>query len=126
MPSTRFEEARDYAFADQALALRARAHLTQRELAARLGVSARAIGAWEAGLAYPTIARLKDLIALYPERGASERRARGIRSKTWRIVTKTVVVNRSHVARGTTKVRSADIMGSSQTVKPPHAAGGEV
>src|SRR5205085_8907275 len=70
MPSTRFEEARDYAFADQALALRARVRLTQRELAARLGVSARAIGAWEAGLSYPTAARLKDLLALYLERGA--------------------------------------------------------
>src|SRR5437016_2534542 len=70
MPSTRFEEARDYAFADQALALRAQARLTQRELAARLGVSARAIQAWEAGLSYPTAARLKELIALYVERGA--------------------------------------------------------
>jgi len=30
MSSTRFEEARDYAFADQALALRERAGLTQR------------------------------------------------------------------------------------------------
>src|SRR5947208_3856952 len=70
MPSTRFEEARDYTFADQALALRKRARLTQRELAALLGVSARAIQAWEAGLSYPTVERLKDLIALYVERGA--------------------------------------------------------
>jgi transcriptional regulator with XRE-family HTH domain len=65
MPPTRFDEARDYAFADQALALRERARLTQRELAALLGVSERAIGAWEAGLSYPSAARLRELIALY-------------------------------------------------------------
>jgi DNA-binding transcriptional regulator YiaG len=53
MPSTRFDEARDYTFADQALALRERARLTQRDLAALLGMSERAIQAWEAGLSYP-------------------------------------------------------------------------
>src|SRR6266446_5711287 len=41
MPSTRLDEARDYAFADKALALRERARLTQRDLAARLGVTVR-------------------------------------------------------------------------------------
>src|SRR5579864_7763018 len=70
MSSTRFEAARDYAFADQALALRERAGLTQRELAALLGVSDRAIGRWEAGESYPGTHHLKQLIALYLERGA--------------------------------------------------------
>jgi len=70
MPSTRFDEARDYGFADKALALRERAGLTQRELAALLGVSGRAIQTWEAGLSYPGAERLTWLIALYVERGA--------------------------------------------------------
>jgi len=70
MPSTRFDDGRDYGFADQALALRQRTGLTQRELGALLGVSAKAIGAWEAGLSYPDAARLGPLIALYLERAA--------------------------------------------------------
>jgi transcriptional regulator with XRE-family HTH domain len=44
--------------------------LTQRELAALLGVSERAIRAREAGPSYPRAARLRDLIALYVERRA--------------------------------------------------------
>ncbi len=70
MSSTRFDEARDYGFADKALALRERAGLTQRELAALLGVSGRAIQTWEAGLSYPGGERLTWLITLYVERGA--------------------------------------------------------
>ncbi len=70
MPSTRFDETRDYGFADKALALRERAGLTQRELAALLAVSGRAIQAWEAGLSYPGAAHLTRLITLYVERGA--------------------------------------------------------
>src|SRR5260370_1162850 len=70
MPSVDHDELRDYGFADKALALRQRAGLTQRDLATLLGVSVRAIGAWEAGLSYPGTERLKQLIALYVERGA--------------------------------------------------------
>jgi len=70
MSSSRFDDGRDYGFADQALALRQRTGLTQRELGALLGVSAKAIGAWEAGLSYPDAARLGPLIALYLERAA--------------------------------------------------------
>jgi transcriptional regulator with XRE-family HTH domain len=51
------------------LLLRGRAGLSQRALAGRLGVSERAVQAWEAGLSYPNAARLKALIALYQERG---------------------------------------------------------
>src|SRR6516164_903601 len=54
---------------DQILQLRGRAGLTQRELAALLGVSRQAILKWEAGEGYPSPARLRDLIALYLERG---------------------------------------------------------
>src|SRR2546430_8865977 len=70
MSSTRFDEAQDYGFADKALALREHAGLTQRELATLLGVSRRAIQAWEAGLSYPGAERLTQMIALYVERGA--------------------------------------------------------
>jgi transcriptional regulator with XRE-family HTH domain len=63
------DEVRDFGFADRALALRQRAGLTQREVAAYLGVNYRAIGAWECGQTYPGAERLKQLIALYLERG---------------------------------------------------------
>jgi transcriptional regulator with XRE-family HTH domain len=70
MPSTRFDETRDYGFADQVLVLRERAGLTQRAMAALPGVSGRAIQAWEAGLSYPEAKHLTQLITLYVERGA--------------------------------------------------------
>jgi len=50
------------------LTLRGRVGLSQRELAA-LGVSERAIQAWEAGLSYPSAASLQRLIALHVDRG---------------------------------------------------------
>jgi transcriptional regulator with XRE-family HTH domain len=68
--SIHHDEVRDYGFADKALALRQRAGLTQRDLAARLGVSYKAIGAWEAGVSFPGAERLKQLIALALERSA--------------------------------------------------------
>jgi hypothetical protein len=54
MPSSHFDEERGYRVADQALALRTRAGLTRRELAARLGVSYQAMGAWGALLGTST------------------------------------------------------------------------
>ncbi|HWE63272.1 MAG TPA: helix-turn-helix transcriptional regulator, partial [Chloroflexota bacterium] len=69
MASGRLDEVRDYAFADQAVALRQRAGLTQGELAALLEVSPRTIQAWEAALSYPGAERLKQLITFYLERG---------------------------------------------------------
>lgn len=72
MASKRLEEVRDYAFADQALALRKRAGLTQRELSDQLGVTTQSIHAWEGGLSYPGSDRLRQLIAFYLERGALE------------------------------------------------------
>jgi transcriptional regulator with XRE-family HTH domain len=68
-PSIYHDEVRDFDFADRALALRQRAGLTQRELAAYLGVNYKAIGTWEGGHCYPSAERLKQLIALYRERG---------------------------------------------------------
>jgi transcriptional regulator with XRE-family HTH domain len=56
-------------FRDQILVLRGRVRLTQREVAVPLGVSERTIQKWEAGLGYPSPARLQALIALYLERG---------------------------------------------------------
>src|SRR5262245_50876789 len=57
------------AFRGRILALRGRAGLGQRELAARLGVSTRAVQAWEAGVSYPSAASLQRLLALYAEQG---------------------------------------------------------
>src|SRR3989442_3410269 len=56
-------------FRGQILLLRGRSGLTQRALAALLGVSEHAIQKWEAGESYPSAARLQALIALYVQRG---------------------------------------------------------
>src|SRR4029077_19321999 len=69
MPSNRFDEVRDYDFADQALALRQRAGLTQGELAALIGVGVRSVQAWEAAVSYPGADRLQQLIEVHLERG---------------------------------------------------------
>jgi WD40 repeat protein/transcriptional regulator with XRE-family HTH domain len=50
-------------FADLVLQLRARIGLTQRELAARLGVHAHSVQGWEAGTSYPGAPSLQALIA---------------------------------------------------------------
>src|SRR5712692_10368121 len=69
MPSSRFDEVRDYDFADRALALRQRAGLTQGELAAVMGVGVRSIQTWEAAVSYPGADRLQQLIAVHLEHG---------------------------------------------------------
>src|SRR5260370_6715442 len=69
MPSNRFDEVRDYDFADRALALRQRAGLTQGELAALMGVGVRSIQAWEAAVSYPGADRLQQVIAVHLEHG---------------------------------------------------------
>src|SRR5690242_7662178 len=56
-------------FRERVLTLRGRAGLSQRELAGLLGVSERAIRAWEAGDSYPSAERLQALIAVYLRRG---------------------------------------------------------
>jgi predicted ATPase/DNA-binding CsgD family transcriptional regulator len=58
---------RDYAFGEAMLALRTKSGLTQVELAQLLGISRRALGAWEAGSSYPKIEQLKKLVALMIE-----------------------------------------------------------
>ena len=55
---------RDYAFGQVMLKLRTSIGLTQAGLAARLGVSRRAIGEWEAGSTYPKEEHLQHLIEL--------------------------------------------------------------
>src|SRR5437870_5724245 len=67
----------------QLLRLRGRAGLTQRALAALLGISEHAIQQWEAGRGYPSAARLQALIARYVERqvftaGREEEEARAL------------------------------------------------
>jgi transcriptional regulator with XRE-family HTH domain len=61
---------RDYAFGEAILALRRKIGLTQEGLAQQLGISRRALGAWEAGSSYPKIDQLKKLVALAIERHA--------------------------------------------------------
>jgi len=61
---------RDYAFGEAILALRLKIGLTQAGLAHLLGISRRALGAWEAGSSYPKIEQLKKLVALGIEQHA--------------------------------------------------------
>src|SRR5512132_1745625 len=61
---------RDYAFGEAILALRLKVGLTQAGLAQRLGISRRALGAWEAGSSYPKFEQLKKLVALAIEQHA--------------------------------------------------------
>src|SRR5258708_4674706 len=69
MASNRFDEVRDYDFADRALALRQRAGLTQGGLAALIGVGVRSIQAWEAAVSYPGADHLQQLVAVHLEHG---------------------------------------------------------
>lgn len=61
---------KDDRFGLLALTLRERAGLKQAAVSAALNVSLRTIQHWEGGTAYPSIANLKDLIALYLRTGA--------------------------------------------------------
>jgi transcriptional regulator with XRE-family HTH domain len=62
----------DATFQDLLLQYRGRTGLTQRELAARLGVHMRSIQAWEGGVSYPGASSLKALISGYPQAGGFE------------------------------------------------------
>jgi transcriptional regulator with XRE-family HTH domain len=57
-------------FAGLALVLRRRAAMTQRGVAARVGVSERTVRLWEDGLGHPGAANLRRLIGLYLAQGA--------------------------------------------------------
>jgi transcriptional regulator with XRE-family HTH domain len=54
----------DYAFGQAMFKLRTGLGLTQAGLAARLGISRRAVGEWEAGSNYPKAERLQHFVAL--------------------------------------------------------------
>jgi transcriptional regulator with XRE-family HTH domain len=60
-------------FGGLVLRYRQRTSLTQRELASRLGLNARMVRDWEAGLTYPTATGLKGLIAALFEAGGLRR-----------------------------------------------------
>src|SRR6266536_5206355 len=59
-------------FRERLLILRGRSGLSQRKLADLVGVSVRAVQAWEAGLSYPEATHLQRLIALYVRCGVFE------------------------------------------------------
>jgi len=63
MPRHSYRE-RDYAFGQAMFKLRTGLGLTQAGLAARLGISRRAVGEWEAGSNYPKAERLQHFVAL--------------------------------------------------------------
>ncbi len=63
------EPAAEETFPSLLLRHRGRTGLTQRQLAARVGVSRGSIQDWEAGLNYPTAPRLQALIAAFMEAG---------------------------------------------------------
>ena len=60
----------DTAFGQMMVTLRTAITLTQTELAEFLGVSRRAIGAWEGGVSYPKALHLRQFIALGVDRAA--------------------------------------------------------
>src|ERR1051326_9379438 len=57
-------------FRDLLLRHRGRSGLSQRDLAARLGVGRRTVQDWEAGIKHPTAERLQTLIRVLLEAGA--------------------------------------------------------
>src|SRR5437762_226908 len=61
-------------FYDLALLYRGRTGLTQRDLAARLGVHVRSVQAWEGGISYPDAAHLQALLAAYLAAGGLDAR----------------------------------------------------
>ena len=73
---------RDYTFGQAMLTLRSSIGLTQAGLAARLGVSRRAVGEWEGGQNYPKAEHLQHLLELCVQQHvfASEREEAEIRT----------------------------------------------
>jgi WD40 repeat protein/transcriptional regulator with XRE-family HTH domain len=61
---------RNFAFGQQLLTLRTRAHLTQIALAEELGVNRRSVLKWETGESYPKAETLQRLIAIFLSRHA--------------------------------------------------------
>jgi len=70
---------RDYEFGRRLLALRTACALTQSQLAELLGVSRKAVGAWEGGASYPSAPHLRHLIELcLPARPSTKARRPGL------------------------------------------------
>src|SRR5213078_4138497 len=65
MSDHRHYKLRDFNFAQRLVVLRKRAHLTQKDIALRLGISKKAVRNWEGGSHYPSDANLRKLIEIY-------------------------------------------------------------
>ncbi len=63
--SHHYYKLRDFDFAQQLVALRKRAGLTQEDVALRIGLSEKAIRNWEGGSNYPKELNLRKLIEMY-------------------------------------------------------------
>jgi WD40 repeat protein/transcriptional regulator with XRE-family HTH domain len=85
---------RDYAFAQLMLTLRTTIGLTQAGLGERLGVSRRAVAEWEAGLSYPKVDHLQQLITLgvHVSAFATGREAEEIRT-LWKVAHQKVLLD---------------------------------
>ena len=64
MGAHRVYRQRSYAFGQQLLSLRTRAHLTQIALAEQIGVNRRSVQYWETGESYPKADTLQRLITV--------------------------------------------------------------
>src|SRR3712207_5796446 len=69
MGSHRSFKIRKYDVGNRILTLRAKAKLTQAELAGLVGVNRRSIQNWETGATYPQEDKLQNLVAVFLERG---------------------------------------------------------
>jgi transcriptional regulator with XRE-family HTH domain len=71
-------------FPSQILQLRGRTGLTQRELAAQLGVHVHSVQAWEAGTSYPSAPSLQALVeAILRHDGFTRGRERDEAASLW-------------------------------------------
>ena len=89
----------DYTFGQTMLRLRKSLRLTQAGLAARLRVSRRAVGEWEAGLTYPSEHHLQHVIELSVQQHvfAPEREEEEIRA-LWNTAHQRVLLDESWLA----------------------------
>jgi len=113
---------RDYSFGQTILTLRAAIGLTQAGLAEYLGVSRRAVGAWEAGSKYPKATHLKQFIALAIEQRAfpAVREVEEIRG-LWQAAHQKVLLDEAWLSEQLAPQAAAESAGVAEPVTLPAA-----